>query len=74
MSLLKSFDYLIWILNKYLKTLSFLRDDPRSIVAIVLDCDLEVSGFELQLRYYILFRKDTFGKGINLFILKLCFK
>ena len=38
---------------------------PRSAVANVLDCDNVVSEFELQSSYYIHFRIDTFGKGIN---------
>ena len=33
-----------------------------------LDCCLKVSEFELQLRYYIPFRPNTLGKGMNLLI------
>ena len=41
---------------------------PRDIMAYMLDCDLEVRGFELQSRYYVLFQTNTLGKGINSFI------
>ena len=37
-------------------------------MANILDCDIVLSEFELQLRYYIPFRTDTFEKGKNLFI------
>ena len=34
----------------------------------VLDCDIVVSEFELQLRYCVSFRTDTLRKGSNPFI------
>ena len=37
-------------------------------VANVLDCDIIVSEFERQSRYYIDFRTNTIEKGINPFI------
>ena len=33
-----------------------------------LDCDIEVNEFELQLRYYVPFRKNTLRKVMNHFI------
>ena len=36
--------------------------------ANVLDCDIEVSEFELQLRYYIHFQRNTLCKGMNFLI------
>ena len=36
-----------------------------SIMVEVLDCRIVVSEFELQLRYYIHFRTNTLGKGMN---------
>ena len=30
-----------------------------------MDCEIVVSEFELQSRYYVHFRADTLGKGIN---------
>ena len=35
------------------------------VMAKVLDCSLEVSEFELQSRYYVHFRINTLGKGIE---------
>ena len=37
-------------------------------MATLLDCDIEVSEFELQSRYYVLFQTNTFVKGINTLI------
>ena len=37
----------------------------------VLDCSLEVSKFENYSKYYIYFRTNSLGKGMNQFILKL---
>ena len=34
-----------------------------------MDCGIVVSEFELQSRYYIRFRENTFGKGMNPLIL-----
>ena len=34
-----------------------------------LDCEIEESEFELQSRYYVLFRTNTLGKGMNPLIL-----
>ena len=39
------------------------------VVANVLDCDIVVSEFELQSRYYIPFQTNTLGKDINTLIL-----
>ena len=40
-------------------------ETPCSIVANMLDCDIVVSGFKLQLCYYIHFQNNTLGKGLN---------
>ena len=37
----------------------------RGIVANVLDCGLEVNEFEFQSRYYVHFRTNNLGKGMN---------
>ena len=34
-----------------------------------MDCGIVVSEFELQPRYYVHFRANTLGKGMNLLIL-----
>ena len=38
----------------------------RWVVANVLDCKILVSKFELQSRYYVYVRTNTFGKGKKL--------
>ena len=39
---------------------------PHSIVNNMLDCDIVVSKFKLQLCQYIHFQTNTLGKGMNL--------
>ena len=43
--------------------------NPHDVVANVPNCDITVSEFELQSRYYVHFRVNTLGKGINNLIL-----
>ena len=40
----------------------------RGAVVIMLDCNLIVSEFELQISYYIHFWTNALGKGMNLLI------
>ena len=42
---------------------------PRDVMVKVLDCGILVSEFEITARYYVHFRTNTFGKGINHLIL-----
>ena len=35
------------------------------VVANVLDCDIEVSEFKLQSRYFVHFRTNNLGKSMN---------
>ena len=42
---------------------------PRGVMVKAMDCGIVVSEFELQLRYYVHFRANTLGKGINPLIL-----
>ena len=37
----------------------------RSVMVKAMDCGIKVSEFELQSRYYVHFRINTFGKGMN---------
>ena len=37
----------------------------RGVMAKVLDCSLEVSEFELQSGYYVLFQTNTLWTGMN---------
>ena len=39
--------------------------DPCVLGIKVLDCDIGVSDFELQALYYVYFRSNTLGKGMN---------
>ena len=41
------------------------EERPHGIVVKVLDCDIVVREFELELRYYFHFRTNTIGKGIK---------
>ena len=42
---------------------------PHGIMVKVMDCEIVANEFELQLRYYIHFRTNTLGKGMNPLIL-----
>ena len=42
---------------------------PRGVVVKDMDCGIVVSEFELQSRYYVHFRANTLGKGMNPLIL-----
>ena len=44
----------------------YVGESPPGSVANVLNCDIEVSKFELQLSYYVHFRTNTLGEGIEL--------
>ena len=38
---------------------------PRGVIVKAMDCGIVVSEFELQSRYYVLFRANTLGKRMN---------
>ena len=42
---------------------------PHGVMVKAMDCGIVVSEFVLQSRYYVLFRANTFGKGMNPLIL-----
>ena len=42
---------------------------PRGVMVKAMDCGIVVSEFVLQLRYYVYFRANTLGKGMNPLIL-----
>ena len=44
----------------------FSQGSPNGVVVYVLNCDIIVSEFELQSRYYVYFRTNSLGKGMNL--------
>ena len=41
---------------------------PCGVVANILDCDIIVSVFDLQMYYYVHFQTNTFVKDMNSFI------
>ena len=45
------------------------RGCPRGVMVKAMDCGIEVREFVLQSRYYVHFRANTFGKGMNPLIL-----
>ena len=49
--------------------LLFCDGSPSGVAANVMDYDIVVSEFELRSRYYVHFRANIFGKGINFIIL-----
>ena len=42
---------------------------PRGVMVKAMDCEIVVSEYELQSRYYFHFRTNTFRKGMNPLIL-----
>ena len=42
---------------------------PRGVIVKAMDCEIVVREFVLQSRYYIHFRANILGKGMNLLIL-----
>ena len=55
--------------NQYINQV-FRYISPCRVMAKTLDCGLEVSEFELQLRYYVHFWTNALRKGMNSFISK----
>ena len=49
--------------------LKLFRGCPRGVMAKAMDCGIVVCEFVLQSRYYVHFRANTFGKGMNPLIL-----
>ena len=45
------------------------RGGPSGVMVKTMDCGIVVSEFVLQTRYYVHFRANTLGKGMNLLIL-----
>ena len=44
---------------------TLIRICPRGVMVKVMDCGIVVSEFVLQSRYYVHFRANTLGKGMN---------
>ena len=45
------------------------RGCPRGVIVKAMDCGIVVNEFVLQSRYYVHFRANTLGKGMNPLIL-----
>ena len=56
----------LFILSKFY---SPSRVCPRGVMVKAIDCEIVVSDFELQPRYYVHFRTNTLEKGMNPLIL-----
>ena len=46
-----------------------LHHSPRGVMVKAMNCGIVVRGFVLQSRYYVPFRANTLGKGMNPLIL-----
>ena len=57
-----------YFLNPHVKK-KHIGGCPRGVMVKVMDCGIVVSEFILQSRYYVHFRANTLGKGINPLIL-----
>ena len=53
----------------YAKIFFFKGCPPRGVMVKAVDCGIVVREFVLQSRYYIHFRANTLGKGMNPLIL-----
>ena len=49
--------------------LKILGECPRGVMVKAMDCGFVVREFVLQSRYYVPFRPNSLGKGMNLLIL-----
>ena len=49
--------------------LKYLWGCPRGVMVKAMDCGIVVREFVLQSRYYVHFRANTLGKGMNPLIL-----
>ena len=47
----------------------YFRGCPRGVMVKAMDCGIVVREFVLQSRYYVHFRANTLGKGMNPLIL-----
>ena len=57
--------------NEYYRITKYsdLGGCPRGVMVKAMDCGIVVSEFVLQSRYYVHFRANTLGKGMNPLIL-----
>ena len=55
--------------NTLRKHIEICRACPRRVMVKAMDCGIEVSEFVFQSYYYVYFRANTLGKGMNLLML-----
>ena len=60
-------DVIVWLEN-FLSTAIGSERNLRGVVANVLDCNIVVSEFELQSRYYVHFHTNTITKSMNFLV------
>ena len=60
---------MILFINSWILGLEYYGGGPRGVMVKAMDCGIVVSEFVLQSRYYIHFRINTLGKGMNPLIL-----
>ena len=63
----RTFSSYVRIQDVVLKT--YLRRCPRGVMVKAMNCGIVVREFVLQSRYYVHFRANTLGKGMNPLIL-----
>ena len=61
--------YLVQYIKMYQRLSNNMQGGPRGVMVKAMDGGIVVSEFVLQSRYYVYFRTDTLGKGINPLIL-----
>ena len=61
--------YILSLTRKKELTIKRIRECPRGLMVKWMDYEIVISEFEILLRYYIQFWRNTFEKCINLFIL-----
>ena len=44
---------------------NYIQESPLGIMAEILDCCLDVCNFKSDLRYYVHFQTNAFGKGLK---------
>ena len=63
-----AYQWMIKMLTTYQKKYT-IGECPRGVMNKAMDCGIVVSEFVLQSRYYVHFRANTLGKGMNPLIL-----
>ena len=66
--------FLFWVsdvtyVTSYYEYVMLPRRCPRGVMVKAMDCGIIESEFELQSHYYVHFRENTLGKGMNPLIL-----